>query len=105
MGAGSEYAENQIHGNPRTEARSCIGGYRRHQTYLSIKIVQDGTLDAEIKRRNRLGRRSIALLNSILWNKYITNENEKRIYNAIVTSIVSYGSEVWPLKEWTEKRC
>ncbi|XP_030750618.1 uncharacterized protein LOC115878302 [Sitophilus oryzae] len=49
--------------------------------------------------RNNQGRQAIRQLNSILWDKAVSKENKHKIYNSIVKSIISYGSEVWPLKE------
>ncbi|XP_045464709.1 uncharacterized protein LOC123673965 [Harmonia axyridis] len=43
------------------------------------------------------------MLNGVLWDKNISKENKKRIYNTIVKSIVTYSSEVWPIKAKTEK--
>ena len=43
------------------------------------------------------------MLNSILWDQNFSKENKKRIYNSIIKSIVTYGSEVWQIKEKTEK--
>lgn len=71
--------------------------------YLGVKITQDGKLDAAIKERNIQGRKGISLLNSVLWDKNISKENKKRIYNTIIKSITTYGCEVWPIKDRTEK--
>ncbi|XP_030751599.1 uncharacterized protein LOC115879091 [Sitophilus oryzae] len=49
------------------------------------------------------GRKAVSILNGILWDKNITIENKKIIYNSIVKSIITYSSEVWPLKEKTER--
>lgn len=67
--------------------------------YLGTKISSSGTLEEAIKERNNQGRKAISMLNSVLWDNKISKTNKHRIYNAIVKSIVSYGSEVWPLKE------
>lgn len=67
--------------------------------YLGTKIPSSGTLEEAIKERNNQGRKAISMLNSVLWDNKISKTNKHRIYNAIVKSIVSYGSEVWPLKE------
>lgn len=71
--------------------------------YLGLHITQDGTLDEAIRRRNIQGRKSIGLLNSILWDRSISKTNKHRIYNSIVKSITTYGSEVWQLKERTKR--
>ncbi|XP_043498441.1 uncharacterized protein LOC122525861 [Polistes fuscatus] len=70
--------------------------------YLGLKITQDGTLDKNIQERCTQGRKAIALLNTILWDQSISKENKHNIYNSIVKSIITYSSEVWPLKEKSE---
>jgi len=62
--------------------------------YLGMKITQNGTLDGTIRDRNLQGRKAIALLNGILWDKNINKNNKKRIYNAIIKPIITYSSEV-----------
>jgi hypothetical protein len=37
-----------------------------------------------------------------LWDQGISKDNKKRIYNTIIKSIVTYSSEIWPLKERSE---
>ncbi|XP_072392475.1 uncharacterized protein [Diabrotica undecimpunctata] len=83
----------------------CIGGEQQNlihckmYRYLGIRIFNDGNLVEEIKHRDHQRRRVILQLNSILWDKTISIENKRRIYNSIVKSIVTYGSEIWPLQE------
>lgn len=91
----------------------CIGGTQQDMTledgrtlkscskykYLGLSMTNDGTLDEAIKERNVHGRKAIRMLNTVLWDQNISKENKHRIYNAIVKSIVTYGSEVWQLKE------
>ena len=43
------------------------------------------------------------MMNGILWDKNIAKENKRRIYDSIVQSIITYGSEVWPLMIRTVK--
>lgn len=40
--------------------------------YLGMKITQNGTLDATIKERNIQGRKSISMMNGILWDQTIS---------------------------------
>ncbi|XP_044766857.1 uncharacterized protein LOC123322865 [Coccinella septempunctata] len=62
--------------------------------YLGTQLSSSGTLEEAIKERNNQGRKAISMLNSVLWDNKISKTNKHRIYNAIVKSIVSYGSEV-----------
>jgi len=42
------------------------------------------------------------MLNGILWDQRISKDNKRRIYNAVVKSILTYGCEVWQLKKRTQ---
>ncbi|XP_030746802.1 uncharacterized protein LOC115875473 [Sitophilus oryzae] len=89
----------------------CIGGEQQNlileqkikhcqkYKYLGMHIANDGSLDEEIKFRDNQGRQAIRQLNSILWDKAVSKQNKHNIYNSIVKSIISYGSDIWPLKE------
>ena len=63
---------------------------------------QDGRTDQAIRERNTLARKAIAMLNGILWDQRISKDNKRRIYNAVVKSILTYGCEVWQLKKRTQ---
>ncbi|KAJ8952322.1 hypothetical protein NQ318_017216 [Aromia moschata] len=67
--------------------------------FEGLNITNNGTLDDAIKEKNIQGRKAIRSLNNILWDQKISKENKHRIYNTIVKSIVTYGSEVWQLRE------
>ncbi|XP_030749700.1 uncharacterized protein LOC115877593 [Sitophilus oryzae] len=70
--------------------------------YLGLKITNDGKLDEGIKDRIMQGRRATSMLNGVLWDQGISKTNKKNIYNTVVKSIITYGSEVWQLKSRTE---
>lgn len=74
-----------------------------HYKYLGVRVSQDGKMDQAIKDRNLQGRKAIAMLNRILWDQSISKEKKRMIYNTIIKSILTYGSEVWPMKERTKK--
>ncbi|XP_030751044.1 uncharacterized protein LOC115878641 [Sitophilus oryzae] len=109
-----EYNKWGLEVNLKKTEYKCIGGEQQNiileqqqqeikhcqkYKYLGMHITNDGSLDEEIKYRNNQGRQAIRQLNSILWDKAVSKENKHNIYNSIVKSIISYGSEVWPLKE------
>jgi len=71
--------------------------------YLGMKITNDGTLDQTIKERNIQGRQAISMMNGILWDQQISKQNKHRIYNSIIKTIVTYSSEVWQIKEKSER--
>lgn len=76
----------------------CCSEYK----YFGLKLTGDGTLDEAIKERNVKGRKSISIMNSILWDQNISKDNKQRIHNSIVKNIIIYGSEVWQMKDRTE---
>ncbi|XP_030752234.1 uncharacterized protein LOC115879478 [Sitophilus oryzae] len=93
-------------GGQQQDLRLATGQVIRHcnsYKYLGMKISKDGTLDEAILERNMQGKKAVSILNGILWDKNITIENKKRIYNSIVKSIITYTSEVWPLKQKAER--
>lgn len=112
-----EYEKWGLEVNLKKTEYMCLGGEREDLVddngqrikqcdvykYLGVKITKNGALDEAIHERNLQGRKAIAMLNSILWDRGISKENKHRIYNTIVKSIITYGSEVWPLKERTLK--
>ena len=67
--------------------------------YLGVRLTSDGKMDQAIKDRNLQGRKAIRMMNGILWDQTISKVNKKRIYNSIIKSILTYGSEVWQLKK------
>ncbi|CAH0393483.1 unnamed protein product [Bemisia tabaci] len=74
-----------------------------HYKYLGVRLTQDGRTDQAIKERNTLARKATAMLNGILWDPRVSKENKRRIYNVVVKSILTYGCEVWQLKERTQR--
>lgn len=108
-----EYDKWGLQVNVKKTEYMCVGGEQRNllleqqeqikhtrkYKYLGVHITCEGSMDEEIRYRNNLGRQAIRKLNNILWDKTISKDNKHKIYNSIVKSIVSYGSEVWPLKE------
>jgi hypothetical protein len=52
------------------------------------------THDSEIKNeRIKLGRYTISTVNSVLWDKNVTEGKRKCIYNTIIKSITTHGCE------------
>ncbi|PSN39623.1 hypothetical protein C0J52_13800 [Blattella germanica] len=41
---------------------------------------------------------ALSKLNNILWDRDITSKTKTNIYNSIVKSTITYGSETWHLK-------
>lgn len=66
-------------------------------TYLGSVLHQDGKCLRDIETKIARGKQATRTLHGIIWNKTISKENKKRIFNSIVQNIVLYGAEVWPL--------
>ncbi|XP_030764607.1 uncharacterized protein LOC115888880 [Sitophilus oryzae] len=81
------------------EDGSVIKNCDKYKKYLGLKITNDGKLDEGIKDRIMQGRRAISVLNGVLRDQGISKANKKNIYNTVVKSIITYGSEVWREKQ------
>ena len=60
---------------------------------------ESGNCNADIEYRIRQGRGAIKMLNGVLWSRTITIQTKKRILQAIVESILTYGAEGWSVLE------
>jgi Reverse transcriptase (RNA-dependent DNA polymerase) len=65
--------------------------------YLGNIISEKGNTDKDIQNRLTQGRRSIQMLNPLLWSPKITLKTKTRIYQTIVEPIMTYGSECWQM--------
>jgi hypothetical protein len=64
--------------------------------YIYIFFLEAiGATTLEIEKRISEGRRVIGMLNSVLWSKTILHKTKKLMYQALVQSILLYGSETW----------
>lgn len=72
--------------------------------YLGVRIDKDGRDEREIRERIGQGRRAIKRLNSIWWSREISKQKKYNIYDTVVKSIVTYGSETWRCNEADRKR-
>ena len=67
--------------------------------FLVSKITTDGDCSHEMKRRLLLGRKAMAVLDSILKSRDITLSTKVHLVWAIVFSVVMYGCESWTVKK------
>ena len=67
--------------------------------YLVVRIDKEDRQKSDIKNRINKGRATIAMLNSILWDRNITKEVKLQIYNSIVRSTVTCGAEISKLNK------
>ena len=56
--------------------------------YLGARIDKEDKQESDIKNRINKGRATIAMLNSILWDRNITKEVKSQKYNSIVKRTV-----------------
>lgn len=78
-------------GKPDKNYRRDGESIKHCQTYehLGMNITDNGTTDYTIKDRSTNGRKSITMLNSILWYQKILKKN--LIHNTIVKIIITYS--------------
>ena len=65
-----------------------------------MKITNTGKHEEDINGRINKGKMAISKLN-ILLDRDITIKTKTNIYNTIVKSTITYGSETWHLKSGT----
>ncbi|XP_045464765.1 uncharacterized protein LOC123674005 [Harmonia axyridis] len=74
------------------------------EEYLGVEFDTSGTDDNEIRSRVIEARKVIGCLNGILWSKNITRSRKFNIYNTMIKSQLTYGSETWRLTERNKRR-
>ena len=67
--------------------------------FLGSKIIADGDLSHEIKRRLLLGRKGMTNVDSVLKSRDITLPTKFRLVKAMVFPVVMYGCESWTIKK------
>ena len=72
--------------------------------YLGVIFNKQGTSKDEIQERVNKGRIVIRTLNSLLWERSITRNTKKHIYNSMVQSVILYGAEVWNVSNVNKKK-
>jgi hypothetical protein len=69
----------------------------REFKYLGSVISAEGSSRKDINSRIIQGRQAVQKLNSMWWSDQLNKPTKKRIYNSIVQSILTYGSEAWEI--------
>ena len=72
--------------------------------YLGVTITNDGRDNKDILDKTLRGRRTIKALHPVIWNKHIRKNTKKMIYQTIVESTLTYGSEAWVLNKDAQRR-
>ena len=68
-------------------------------TFLGSKITADGDCSHEIKRCLLLGRKAMAILDSILKSRGIAVQTKVYLVKAVVFPVVVYGCGSWTMKK------
>ena len=71
--------------------------------FLGSKITADGDCSHEIKRCLLLGRKAMAILDSILKSRENTLPTMVHLVKAIIFPVVKYECESWTIKTSTEE--
>lgn len=72
--------------------------------YLGVIIDGDGIGSQNIRFRIQEARKVIGALNSVWWDKNINRTNKKRIGRTMVDTVLTYGCEVWTMKQDDKRR-
>ena len=72
--------------------------------FWGSKITADGDYSHEIKRCLLLGRKVMTNLDSIFKSRDITLPTKVHLVKAMVFPVVTYGSEIWTVKEAERQR-
>ena len=72
--------------------------------FLGSKITEDGDCNHEIKGHLLLGRKADQLRQQILKSRDITLPTKVHLIKAMVFPIVTYGCEIWTIKEAERQR-
>ncbi|KAF7245269.1 hypothetical protein EYD10_08704 [Varanus komodoensis] len=72
--------------------------------FLGSKITADGDCSQEIKRHLLLGRKAMAILDSILKGRDITLPTKVHIVKAMVFPLAMYGYESWTIRKAERRR-
>jgi hypothetical protein len=98
MSIGKEHEDLQI----------TVGGNQLEQVpefvYLGAVISEDGSCEADIKRRIGLAAGTFGNLTTIWKAKNITIKTKVKVYETMVVPILLYGSECWSLKKTDERK-
>lgn len=67
--------------------------------YLGFTISKEGTITEQMQYILNQTRVCIKQLSGVLWNTHITKNIEKRIFDSIVRSTMTYTAENWIIRK------
>ena len=74
-----------------------------HFTYLGSVIDSDGTIDRDVDLRVQAAWSSWRKLTGVLYDRKIPFRLKSKVYEAIIRSALTYGSECWAMKVRTTR--
>ena len=73
--------------------------------YLGSTITRDGEIKGEVMCRISKAARSFGCLQkSIFQNRHLSVETKRKVYRAVVLSVLLYGAETWTIKAESVRR-
>jgi hypothetical protein len=79
------------------EELECVSKY----PYLGTLFTADGRWEMEVERRRQAGRAALCSLNrQVVWNKSVSLEVKRCVFEAMVKSRLLYGGDIW----WASKK-
>ena len=75
-----------------------------HYNYLGATITTSYDDSKEIRKRISIAKNAVIALSHMWKNKSISLKTKKRLLNALVFPVATYGSECWVLKQSDRKR-
>ena len=95
-------------GKEHEEVKITVGGNQLEQVpefvYLGAVISEDGSCEADIKRRIGLAAGTFGSLTTVWKAKNITIKTKEKVYETMVVPILLYGSECWSLRKTDERK-
>lgn len=67
--------------------------------YLGTTLDSSGNCNTDIKTKVGQAKKAIGCINGILWSRDVSINTKKKLYSAIVESILTYGCETWTLNQ------
>ena len=73
-------------------------------TYLGAAIAEDGSCEADIKKRICLAAGTFGNLTTIWKAKDLTIKTKVKVYETMAVPVLLYGSECWSMRKKDEKK-
>ncbi|KAL3289576.1 hypothetical protein HHI36_022990 [Cryptolaemus montrouzieri] len=67
--------------------------------YLGVTLAANGKSSNDVSNNKTQEKMVIRQLNSMLWNKKLTERTKHLIYDTIFETLTTYGTETWELTQ------